>query len=253
MNLLVRLYPQAWRERYGDELAALLEDRRPGPFDVADLALGALDAHLHLRGLGHRWELRKGIPMSLRLVGSAAVVGGGLWILFFAIAGASYANAADNTLVWVPVVVFAGLALLAAVAGLSAAQFRDHRRSIWFAFLVPAIGIAIVLLGLPTLIPTGGTAPEGSVPARVIYSGLSLMLLGSIIFAVVTLSTGAFSRLAAGLLVVGVLPTILGLFGVLGAIWLVIGGIVFGLGWIGLGIDAVRHDRRPASAGQAAA
>jgi hypothetical protein len=253
MNLLVRLYPQAWRERYGDELAALLEDRPPGPFDVADMALGALDAHLHLRDLGHRSEHRKGTPMSLRLAGSAAAVGGGLWTLFFVIAGASYANAADYTLVWVPIVLFAGLGLLAALAGLSASQFREHRRSIWIAFLVPAIGIAIVLLGLPTLIPTGGTAPAGSVPARVIYSGLSLMLLGSIIFAVVTVSTGAFSRLAAGLIVVGVLPTILGLFGALAAIWLVIGGVVFGLGWIGLGIDAVRQDRRPVSAGQAAA
>jgi len=254
MNLLVRLYPQAWRERYGDELAALLEDRPPGPFDVADVALGALDAHLQLCGLGHRSEHRKGIPMSLRLAGSAAAVGGGLWTLFFVIAGASYANAAaEYTLVWVSVMVFAGLALLAALAGLSASQFRDHRRSIWIAFLVPAIGIAIVLLGLSTLIPTGGTAPEGSVPARVVYSGLSLMLLGSIIFAVVTVSTGAFSRIAAGLIVVGVLPTILGLFGALAAIWLVIGGIVFGLGWIGLGIDAVRHDRRPVSADPAVA
>lgn len=35
MNLLVRLYPSAWRERYGVELEAVLEDRPPGPFDVA--------------------------------------------------------------------------------------------------------------------------------------------------------------------------------------------------------------------------
>jgi hypothetical protein len=252
VRLLVRLYPRIWRERYGDELAALLEERPSGPFDVADVLLGALDAHLHLRGLGHRSEHRKGIPMSLRLAGSAAAVGGGLWTLFFVIAGASYANAADYTLVWVPVVLLAGLALLVALAGLSASQFRDHRLSIWIAFLVPAIGIATVLLGLPTLIPTGGTAPEGSVSARFLYLGLSLMLLGSIVFAVVTLSTGAFSRLAAGLIVVGVLPTILGLFGLLAAIWLVIGGLIFGLGWIGVGLDAIRRDRRPVSAGPAA-
>ena len=36
------------------------------------------------------------------------------------------------------------------------------------------------------------------------------------------------------------------------AIWLAIGGAVFGLGWIGLGIDAIRRDRRPAT-GPAAA
>jgi hypothetical protein len=42
------------------------------------------------------------------------------------------------------------------------------------------------------------------------------------------------------------------LFGGITAIWLVVGGIVFGLGWIGLGLDAIRRDRRPVSAGSAA-
>jgi hypothetical protein len=254
MRPLVRLYPKAWRERYGDELAVLLEDRPPGPFDVADLLLGAIDAHLHLRGLGHRSEHRKGIPMSLRLAGSAAAVAGGLWTVFFASAGMSYANGANYTLVWVPVVALAGLALLAALAGLSAFQFRDHRRSIWIAFLVPVAGIGIVLLGLAIVLPMNNwDAPEGSLAARVIYAGLAFILTGSIVFAAVTVSTGAFSRFAAGLIVVGVLPTLLGLFGVLTAIWLVIGGAIFGLGWIGLGIDAIRRDRRPVSADPAAA
>src|SRR5215211_6912174 len=49
---LIRLYPARWRARYGDEFSAVLEERPLGPFDVADVLLGALDAHLHLRGLG---------------------------------------------------------------------------------------------------------------------------------------------------------------------------------------------------------
>jgi len=64
MKRIVRLYPAAWRERYGDEMEALLEDRPVGPFDLIDLLLGAFDAHLHLRGLGHASEHRKGVTMS---------------------------------------------------------------------------------------------------------------------------------------------------------------------------------------------
>ena len=50
MSILIRLYPSEWRERYGDELALLLEDRPPGPYDSLDLLLGAVDAHLHAVG-----------------------------------------------------------------------------------------------------------------------------------------------------------------------------------------------------------
>jgi hypothetical protein len=43
---LVRLYPRAWRDRYGDEFEALLEECLHSPLDVLDIFLGALDAHL---------------------------------------------------------------------------------------------------------------------------------------------------------------------------------------------------------------
>ena len=84
MSAFVRLYPKAWRERYGDELMALLEDRPARPFDTLDLLLGALDAHLHRRDLGLRPDEGKGIPMSIRsippvlllLMGIAALVAG---------------------------------------------------------------------------------------------------------------------------------------------------------------------------------
>lgn len=44
---LLRLYPQEWRIRYGEELAALLETCPFTPFVLLDVLLGALDAHLH--------------------------------------------------------------------------------------------------------------------------------------------------------------------------------------------------------------
>jgi hypothetical protein len=121
------------------------------------------------------------------------------------------------------------------------------------AFLAPAAGIAFVFIGLLIVVATGGAADEGTVQARVLYAGLALMLGGSVVFAAVAVSTGILSRVAAGLIVIGVPPTTLGLVYALTPMWLVLGGIVFGLGWIGLGLNAIRRDRRPVSAGPAAA
>ena len=45
------LYPARWRARYGDEFEPILEERPLEPFDVADILLAALDAHLHRHGL----------------------------------------------------------------------------------------------------------------------------------------------------------------------------------------------------------
>ncbi len=44
---LAGLYPAEWRERYGDEFEALLEDSPPTPLAMLDVAIGALDAHLN--------------------------------------------------------------------------------------------------------------------------------------------------------------------------------------------------------------
>src|SRR5207302_273645 len=43
---ILRLYPPAWRRRYGDELEALLEDIGPSPAVIADALIGAVDARL---------------------------------------------------------------------------------------------------------------------------------------------------------------------------------------------------------------
>lgn len=43
---LVRLYPRAWRERYGEEFAALLEESPPTLADAFDVLRGAFDAHV---------------------------------------------------------------------------------------------------------------------------------------------------------------------------------------------------------------
>jgi len=52
MNWLIKLYPHGWRERYGDEFAALLAEMsgpRRSPRMAWDIARGAFDAHVHGR------------------------------------------------------------------------------------------------------------------------------------------------------------------------------------------------------------
>ena len=45
-KLAAKLYPRWWRERYGDEFAALLEDARPGLGGTLDVLKGALTMQL---------------------------------------------------------------------------------------------------------------------------------------------------------------------------------------------------------------
>jgi hypothetical protein len=47
VKLLLRLYPAAWRERYGEEFAAVLENQGTSIGMVLDVLAGAVDAHIH--------------------------------------------------------------------------------------------------------------------------------------------------------------------------------------------------------------
>lgn len=51
MRWVLRLYPRGWRDRYEDEMLALLEDHKITPLTVIDLLLGAADANLNYTGL----------------------------------------------------------------------------------------------------------------------------------------------------------------------------------------------------------
>ncbi len=52
MRPILRLYPSAWRQRYGDELSDLLDEMPATPATTVDLLRGA--ATLHMRGLVDR-------------------------------------------------------------------------------------------------------------------------------------------------------------------------------------------------------
>jgi hypothetical protein len=154
IDLLLRVYPARWRTRYGDEFAAVLEERPLGPFDVADVLLGAVDAHLHLRGLGAATERWKGFAMSLRIGGYAAIAGGVLWLLV--LAGSAISNGGESFSPWLSyAIVGATVLTLVALIGLSAFQARRHPILTWAAFAIPALGAVVGLVGYTAIAVTG--------------------------------------------------------------------------------------------------
>ncbi len=248
IGLLLRCYPAAWRARYADEFTALLEQRPLGPFDVADVLLGAVDAHLHLRGHGAASEHRKGFAMSLRIGGYAAIAGGMLWFVSIAVGSAMSSGGGDSS-IWFLAFAAASVLLLVALVGLSAFQARRNPRLVWAAFAIPAGGAIIATLGVFGMLTVGDAPFIGlASPWNVWIIGLMAMILGSSLFGIATVRTGSLSRAGAILLVLGafaVLPALGGMTGAianpqLGIIFTAMPFLAFAGGWIWLGASALR-------------
>ncbi len=253
---LVRLYPARWRARYGDEFAVVLEERPLGPFDVADVLLGALDAHLHLRGLGAASEHRKGFTMSLRIGGYAAIVAGLFWLV--ALVGNAINNGGESGSAVIAIsVVFATVTTLIALVGLGAFQARRHPLLIWAAFAVPAFGAVLGLVGFAAMIILGDSDAElvGGMSAWGLSTlGVLTTVFGSALFAIATWLARSLSRGGAALLGIGALlmaPALAGATGAFGPpvisfVLLALAIIAFPVGWMALGVSALRVGRGPA-------
>jgi len=252
-GLLVRLYPADWRARYGEEFEALLGERRLGPFDVADVLLGALDAHLRRGGVPSGANDRKGLTMSLRLGGAAAMVGGLLWFLGLGMAsvlGDGWAVPGMTMLL------LASIAFLMGLVGLSAFQARREPAIVWAGFALPAVGAVASIVGIVLMATAGDEPVLAGLSGWAIWSlGLFGLMIGSILFAIATWRTAALSRSAAALLGVGSTLcvavagfSITGGFAPLEGLFIGLFALTFSAGWIALGWDAMRRDR-PALAG----
>lgn len=253
--LLLRLYPDPWRARYADEFGAVLEERPLGPFDVADVVLGALDAHLHLRGLGAASQSAKGFAMSLRIGGYAAIVGGGLWLLV--LVGNAINNGGESFAPWLGyAIVGATLMTLVALMGLSAFQARRHPVLTWAAFAIPALGAVVGLFGIAAVAVTGGSDSAsfaGLSPWMIGSIGLLTMVLGSSLFALATWRARSLSRAASGLLAAGAVLVTVALLGLSGGgspspidmVPVIAAIAVFPAGWIALGVSALRTGPAP--------
>jgi hypothetical protein len=235
--LLIRLYPARWRARYGDEFEAILEERPLGPFDVADILLGALDAQLRLRGRGADIAHGRGFSMSLRIGGIAAIIGGALWTVSIVM---GFGTVVDVDPVVPGILLITGsAALVVALVGLSAFQARVHPVLAWVAVAVTAVGTIVCIVGIV------GMFLVADAYWNVFSLGIFGAFVGSTLFAIATYRTAALSRGAALLLGVGSVLTIVAGAGGdnLSPLLLVATSIGFGLGWFALGVQAIRLHR----------
>jgi hypothetical protein len=242
-SLLIRCYPARWRARYGDEFLAILEERPLGPYDVADILLGALDARLRSRRAGtDPTKHGRGLPMSLRVGGFAAILGAVLWavggLLSLGLTGVD--GAVPVAMLMVGMVV-----LLVAVAGLSAFQARSHPGAIWVAFAVTAIGTVVFFAGYAGSAVIGGDGFWG-----LWFIGVVTVMLGSGLFAAVTYRTRVLSRAGAALIGLGIV-IILGQAVTHVDALIPTGMACFAIGWLTLGIQAIRLGQPGTAAGPA--
>jgi hypothetical protein len=212
---MLRLYPARWRERYEDEVRALIDARPARTRDALDLARGALDAWLHP-------------PVPSRAPGIAAISAGAIWtawslLILTGPAPPDWPGYLQEMLLSALAVV---AVLVIAVGGawlrLGDDATRFERASIglalaghgaWFVMLLAAS--AGLIYGAPTAVASSAAA-------------LGTMLVGFALLAMDDTRVGALVAIAAvGLLV----PYTIG--------WL-----VFGLGWFGAGLAMLQEPRR---------
>jgi len=79
-QFLLRLYPQAWQERYGEEMAELLSQVPVTLRTLADLVRGALDAHLHPEALPGGSLAGKAVWTSGAIIVGATALFGLAWM-----------------------------------------------------------------------------------------------------------------------------------------------------------------------------
>lgn len=197
IGLLLSLYPARWRRRYGEEFRLVLEARPLGPFDVADVLLGALDARLtpfRLPGSASGGHL-----MLLRIGGIGAVFGGVAWFIGIAV---SSGLGGDGGRPWVGLMLLGTVGLLVALIGLSAFQGHTEPKLAWIAVLIPGAGAGISAIGIlgMLVLPEGDSVFGMWSPWDMWILGMFANLAGSIFFAITTYQARVLSSRAAGAL-----------------------------------------------------
>lgn len=223
----------------------ILESRPLGPFDVADVLLGALDARLtpfRLPGTASGGHL-----MLLRIGGFSAVFGAAVW--FIGLAAASGTAGGEGRL-WIGVMALGSLGLLVALIGLSAFQGHRQPRLAWVAFGVPAASTVASAAGATgmVLLPEDGALFGSWSPWGIWIIGLLGTFFGSILFAVATYRADVLSRRAASALgATSGVAAFLMVFVAMGPdgsrAWLVTAATIgaFSASWMWLGVSALRR------------
>jgi hypothetical protein len=172
-RLMLRLFPRPWRDRYGAEFGALLDELRPRPSVFFDVLVAALDTRLHANEPARRWP-----PLSERLRHSELAIFAA-WVCF-AVAGSGFAKLtedppfttlrANQLVVGLAFDAVLGgaivslLALLAAGVPIGVAIALDALRRRLPSQLA-LLATPLVAIGIWTLLTVGLVSAAGSAPA----------------------------------------------------------------------------------------
>jgi hypothetical protein len=197
MSAILRLYPRAWRERYGDEIVALLEEHPASPLDHLDLIRGAFDARLHPQVPGADVVPEQETPMARKQLGLIAAIGGIVWILGVASIFVLPRGADGYRTVWLASL---GLALAIAFIGIALGELgtregsetsRRTGRRISVVSVVLALALPMVwpifmfgLFGFPIVaaMAAGRGARNGVFPGwiGIVFTAAAFSVLGGI-------------------------------------------------------------------------
>jgi hypothetical protein len=164
---LLALYPRWWRERYADEMQALLELAPIRPRDRLDLIRGALDAWLHP-------------PLPSWIPGAAALVGGGLWTVLAAgvLAQPVPPDWPGYLLDVVPLAILSGASLFVAFVGLAIRAADAAPRAAIMAVALLAVGFGSWLAALlATAVGIADGATLGAAQALAMIGAIAIGIL----------------------------------------------------------------------------
>jgi hypothetical protein len=201
IRLILRLYPQNWRERYLDEMLLVVEQFPATGWTVVDFALGALDARLHPDLVP--WRITS---MAQRLRTTAITIF--CAIILFSLAWAGTFEVRDPLPIWevvvqrypavqesFEVVQGSGLVVILAllVGGIPIAlgalrdAFASRKREILLLFLVPILAVgglalfAVLTLSASTARITPGNPDSPLTPLAVVLQLVLAVLLVGVI------------------------------------------------------------------------
>ncbi len=195
-RVLLELYPQAHRARYGDELRAVLEQSPVTLSTLFDLLCGALDAHLHPGGLvaSPARRMRGTVSASLALWIALVVVGASFAKTTedrpFQLAAAAHPllSGAHTAIVVLALAAAAVVAVTGAPLALSVLRqaWTARSGSLRWALLGPLMALAGVIVAFLVL--------KAVLPATVSGNGTTLgHAAGLFLFALVLVAASAFA------------------------------------------------------------
>jgi hypothetical protein len=227
-NVLLRLYPSAWRTRYGEEFLLVLESRPPRGRDVVDIALGALDAHLFPQAPEGRFQMFTRVAGLAALGAGVALLGG---FLGFIVPGIN-----EYT-----VLAFYLLALVGLV-GIHLRHLAVRPALAWVGFTIPFLslgwGIAFVALTRVGFLPTSG-GEFGYWAAISLWIGAAALGAAILTFRALPVAVGLAFVMSAPLALLDLVASNSGVASDTLAIVSQIGIVLFAVGWLGAGWNLV--------------